>query len=92
MLVSFKNIHIWPSYGKQMVHMPIIGHTLFGPIGLNFYVSSGVYHRWVMMRNPSYDDYFLYWFLSHFSRENVRDHHAHTLQFGAPNPTKKLAH
>ena len=29
-LVSFKNIHIWPSYGQKTVCMPIFGHTFFG--------------------------------------------------------------
>ena len=28
--VSFKNVHIWPSYGQKMVHMPTFGHTFFG--------------------------------------------------------------
>ena len=30
MLVSFKNIHIWPSYGQVMARMPIVGHKFFG--------------------------------------------------------------
>ena len=48
MLVSLKNIHIWPSNGQKMARMPMFGHTFFGhnsafsgPIGLSFYGSSG---------------------------------------------------
>ena len=44
-LVSFKNIDIWPSYGQKMARMSIFGHAFFchnsaisGPVGLKFFM------------------------------------------------------
>ena len=63
-LVSFKNIHIWPSYGKKGVHAhiwayvlwPLLGH--FWPIGLKFFMGTkkAIIYR-LVMRNRSYDGY-----------------------------------
>ena len=42
-LVSFKNLNIWPRYGQKKAHVPIFGLTFFGnnsaisgPVGMNF--------------------------------------------------------
>ena len=37
-LVLFKNIHILPSHGQKMAHMPIFGHTSFGHTFFGAYV------------------------------------------------------
>ena len=65
-LVSFKNIYIWPSYGQKMARMPIFGLSFFGhnsaisgPIGLKVFkgVQETIIYR-LVMRNLSYDAYF----------------------------------
>ena len=69
-LVSFKNIHIWPSYGQKMACMTIFGYTFFGhnsaifwPIGLKFCIETPetIINRLVAI-NPSCDAYFLFSF------------------------------
>ena len=68
-LVAFKNIDTWPSYGQKMVHMPIFGHTFFGhysaisgPIGLKYFmgVQDTIIYRLVMRIEKSklYNAYF----------------------------------
>ena len=65
-LVSFKNIHIWLSYGQKVMRMPIFGHTFFGhnsaisgPSGPKFFmgVKNIIIYR-LVMRNLSYNTQF----------------------------------
>ena len=65
-LVSFKNIHIWPSYSQKMTRIPIFGNTFLGhnpaisgSIGMKFFMGTQetIIYR-LLVRNPSYDAYF----------------------------------
>ena len=99
-LFSFKNIHIWPSYGQKMAHMPIFWHTffdhnsaIFGPIGLTFFMETKetIIH-WLVVRNPSYDAYFslLIFWVTFGVKMGVVTTRAPSGR-GSPNPAKKLA-
>ena len=67
MLVSFKNILIWPSCGQNMAHMPIFGHLFFGHNSAIFWliglkISMGTQETIIyrlVVRNLSYVAYFL---------------------------------
>ena len=89
-LVSFKNIYIWPSYGQKWRSCRYLGiflgynSAIFGPIWLK--VFKGVQETiiyWLVMKHLSCDAYFSFLiFWAHFCGENGR---------GPPKPTKKLA-
>ena len=59
-LVSFKNIHIWPSYCQNNgIRFSAITQPFSGPIGLKYLqgAQETIIYR-LVMRSPSYDTYF----------------------------------
>ena len=61
-VVSFKNIHIWPSYGQKFWACPYLG-IRFLPIGLKYFMGAQetIIYR-LVMRNLSYKAYLLFLF------------------------------
>ena len=96
LLVSFKNIRIWPNNYGQKRRAYFLSHNsaIFEPIGLKFliWVQETMINR-LVIRNPSYDAYFSVWiFLGTFcGKMGVATTRAPN-GVGPSNPTKKLAH
>ena len=83
-LVSFKNIDIWQSYGLMMTCMPDARmwayvfwlHHFWDNWAEIFHGRSEKYYLYrLMVRNPSNNTHFRF-FKSHFSQENGRGHQA----------------
>ena len=100
LLVSFKNIHIWPSYGQKMARMHIIGGIRFlailGPLAnwTEFFIGAQetIIYR-LVIRNPSCDAYFSYFiFWATFCGKIGVAATCSLNGLGPPNPTKKLIH
>ena len=76
-LVSFKNIHIWPSYGLKIARMPIFGHTFlvisepFRPIWQNIFYGNRTQENIAIASKKSKLLFFIFTFdfLGHFLRE-----------------------
>ena len=101
MLLSFKNINIWSSYGQKIVCMPIFGYTYFGlylaisgPIGLKFFIGGQetIIYR-LVMRILCYDAYFsvLIFWATFGGKVGVATTRALN-GLRPPNQTKTLAH
>ena len=63
----FQNIHIWPSYGQKMAHMPRL-KLLMG-------TQETIIYR-LVVRNPSYNAYFVVLIFWPLLAENGRGHHS----------------
>ena len=78
MLVSSKNIDIWPSFKPNLAHMSMFrqvffwqNSAIFRPIGLKcLFGSSRNYSLSVSYENSTDDAYKPFLFFGHFSREN----------------------